>query len=85
MYLEHIYTGFEPLDAFHVVSGGYFEHRLLRSSHAVMRHERLAVDDVRLETGSYDFSVVAQGNLPRDGLCIGSSLAAPMRPATTPH
>lgn len=69
--LEHFYSGFEPLQAFHVVHGGYFEHRLVSPARATMRHQRLALADLRLETGSYNFPVIARGSLPRDAICIG--------------
>jgi len=36
-----------------------------------MEHQRLTLGDVRLETGRYDFPVVAQGSMPTDAVCIG--------------
>jgi AraC-like DNA-binding protein len=70
-YLRHIYSGFEPAQAFNVVYGGSFEHRLLSSKCATMVHQRLTLGEIRLETGSYDFPVVARGSMPGDSICIG--------------
>jgi AraC family ethanolamine operon transcriptional activator len=70
-YTRHTYSGFEPSQAFDVIYGGRFEHRLLSGRCATMEHQRLVVGDVRLETGSYDFPVVAQGNMPTDAVCVG--------------
>jgi len=71
IYFHHEYSGFDPLQAFDVIYGGHFEHRLLRSGHASMRHQRLSLDEVRLESGGYDFPVIAQGCMPNDAVCIG--------------
>lgn len=68
---HHTYSGFEPLQAFDVVYGGHFEHRLISPERATMVHQRLIIGDVRIETGSYDFPVVAQGAMPRGAVCIG--------------
>ncbi len=70
-YLRHTYSGFEPMQAFDIVYGGHFGHRLLAAGNATMEHQRLVLGDVRLEAGSYDFAVIAQGSMPRDGICIG--------------
>ncbi|MBO1113841.1 helix-turn-helix domain-containing protein [Bordetella petrii] len=70
-YMRHVYSGFEPSQAFDVIYGGTFEHRLLSSRRATMEHQRLNFGDIRLETGRYDFPVAAQGSMPRDALCIG--------------
>lgn len=70
-YLQHFYSGLEPLQAFDVVYGGCFEHRLVSSLLATMEHQRLVLGDVRLETGRYEFPVIAHGTMPKDGLCIG--------------
>ena len=70
-YELHTYSGFEPSQAFDVVYGGHFEHRLLSARRSTMEHQRLILDDVRIETGRYDFPVVAQGVMPRDCVCIG--------------
>lgn len=70
-YLLHMYSGFEPSQAFDVVYGGRFEHRLLSSECATMEHQRLTLGDVRLETGFYDFPVIAQGSMPPNAICIG--------------
>jgi len=70
-YLRHTYSGFEPSKAFDVIYGGSFEHRLRSGRCATMEHQRLVVGDLRLETGSYDFPVVAQGNMPHDAICVG--------------
>lgn len=70
-YAHHTYSGFEPSQAFDVVFGGHFEHRLLSSKRATLDHRRLMLGDVRLDTGCYDFPVIAQGAMPSDSLCIG--------------
>ena len=70
-YELHTYSGFEPAQAFDVVYGGHFEHRLLSAKRSTMDHQRLVLDQVRIETGRYDFPVVAQGVMPRDCVCIG--------------
>ncbi|WP_144143763.1 helix-turn-helix domain-containing protein [Paraburkholderia sp. BCC1884] len=70
-YLRHTYSGFEPAQAFNVVYGGSFEHRLLSSKCATMVHQRLTFGEIRLETGCYDFPVIARGSMPRDSICIG--------------
>jgi AraC-like DNA-binding protein len=70
-YQRHTYSGFEPSQAFDVVYGGSFEHRLLSSKRATMEHQRLTLGEIRLETGRYDFPVIAQGSMPRDAICIG--------------
>lgn len=70
-YLGHVYTGFEPSQAFGVVYGGRFEHRLLSAERATMAHQRLTLGGIRVETGCYDVPIIAQGTLPRDALCIG--------------
>ncbi|MCD0503339.1 helix-turn-helix domain-containing protein [Bordetella petrii] len=70
-YMRHVYSGFEPSQAFDIVYGGTFEHRLLSSRRSSMEHQRLTLGDIRLETGCYDFPVVAQGSMPADAICIG--------------
>ncbi|WP_236901240.1 AraC family transcriptional regulator [Cupriavidus necator] len=70
-YFLHTYSGFEPLQAFDIVYGGHFEHRLLRAGNTTMEHQRLQLGEVRLESGCYDFPVIAQGSMPDDALCIG--------------
>lgn len=70
-YLQHTYSGFEPSQAFDVVYGGSFEHRLLSSARSTMEHQRLLLGDLTLETGCYDFPVIAIGSMPRDAICIG--------------
>ncbi|QBR01522.1 helix-turn-helix domain-containing protein [Paraburkholderia pallida] len=70
-YFRHAYSGFEPSQAFDVVYGGHFEHRLLSAKRTEMEHQRLALGDVRLESGCYDFPVIARGSMPRDAICIG--------------
>ena len=71
VYAHHVYSGLEPLQAFDVVFGGTFEHRLISSELATMEHQRLILGDVRLETGRYEFPVIAHGAMPTDGICIG--------------
>jgi len=61
---QHTYSGFEQSQAFDVVYGGHFEHRLLSPQRATFGHRRLVLDDVRLETCCYDFPVIAQGAMP---------------------
>ncbi|MBF6989606.1 hypothetical protein [Cupriavidus sp. IK-TO18] len=46
-YLRHTYSGFEPSQAFDVIYGGRFEHRLLSAQRATMGHQRLVVGNVR--------------------------------------
>ncbi|WP_028354633.1 helix-turn-helix domain-containing protein [Bordetella petrii] len=70
-YLQHVYSGFEPSQAFDVVYGTSFEHRLLSTRLATMEHQRLMLGDIRLETGSYNFPVIAQGSMPPNALSIG--------------
>ena len=70
-FVEHTYSGFEPSQVFDVVYGGHFEHRLLSSKRATLDHRRLVLGDIRIETGCYDFPVIAQGAMPRDSVCIG--------------
>src|ERR1700712_699481 len=65
------YSGFEPCHAFDVISGGHFEHRLIRAGLSNMEHERLVLGQTRLEKGRYDFSVVARGGMPTDTISIG--------------
>ncbi|MGV2909241.1 helix-turn-helix transcriptional regulator [Achromobacter sp. AGC25] len=71
VYMTQVYSGFEPSQAFDVVYGGRFEHRLLSSRQTLLQHQRLVLGDIRLETGCYDFPVIAQGCMPEDGICIG--------------
>jgi len=68
---RYSYSGLDPALACDVVYGGHFEHRLLSARHSNMAHQRLASREVVLETGSYDFPVVACGVMPQDMLCIG--------------
>jgi len=70
-YERHVYSGFEPSQAFDVVHGGHFEHRLLSAGQAHMEHQRLLLGDIRLETGTYDFPVVARGAMPQGVICVG--------------
>lgn len=65
------YSGLDPAQAFDIVYGGHFEHRLLSAGRTTLEHQRLVLDDLRLETGSYDFPVIARGAMPRDMVCIG--------------
>ena len=65
------YTGLDPAQAFDVIYGGHFEHRLLSPGRTTLEHQRLVLDAFRLETGGYDFPVVARGAMPRDMVCIG--------------
>lgn len=71
VYLRHVYSGFEPSQAFDVVYGASFEHRILSSKRTAMEHQRLMLGDVRLETGWYNFPVIAQGGMPKGAVCIG--------------
>lgn len=71
VFQQHTYSGFEPAQAFDIVYGSHFEHRLLSPGRARMEHHRLVMGDVRIETGCYDFPVIAQGAMPRDVLSIG--------------
>lgn len=65
------YSGLDPAQAFDVVYGGHFEHRLLAAGRTTLEHQRLVLDGLRLEAGSYDFPVVACGAMPPDMVCIG--------------
>ncbi|MBO1113847.1 helix-turn-helix domain-containing protein [Bordetella petrii] len=71
IYLRHVYSGFEPSQAFDVVYGASFEHRILSSKRTAMEHQRLMLGDVRLETGWYNFPVIAQGSMPKEAVSIG--------------
>ena len=68
---HHVYSGFEPAQAFGVIYGGHFEHRLMSAKRSTLEHLRLVLGDVRLETGRYDFPVIAQGVMPQESVCIG--------------
>lgn len=68
---QYSYSGFEVSQAFDVVYGGHFEHRLLSAKHSAMQHRRLVLGDTRIESGCYDFPVIAQGAMPPDSFCIG--------------
>jgi AraC family transcriptional regulator, ethanolamine operon transcriptional activator len=70
-YQRMTYAGLEPSQAFDVVYGTHFEHRLISARHAVLVHERLMLDGLRLESGSYDFPVVARGAMPQDAWSLG--------------
>ncbi len=69
------YLGLEPALAFDVIYGGHFEHRLLSIKQAAMEHQRLAMDDLLLESGAYDFPVIARGAMPKGSVCIGMMAA----------
>jgi len=71
IYTSHVYSGLEPSQAFDVVYGTSFEHRLLSSGRATLAHQRLMLGDARLEMGQYNFPVVAQGCMPANAICIG--------------
>ena len=70
-YELHTYSGFEPSLAFDVVYGGHFEHRLISAKRADLMHQRLVLEDVRVECGYYNFPVIGQGAMPPDSVCIG--------------
>lgn len=70
-YERYVYSGFEAAQAFGVVYGGHFEHRLLSARRSTMEHQRLVLGDMHIDTGCYDFPVVAQGAMPADLICIG--------------
>ena len=70
-YQQLTYSGLDPAQAFDVVYGAHFEHRLLSPGRTTLTHQRLALDGLRLETGAYDCAVVARGAMPRDVVCIG--------------
>lgn len=65
------YSGLDPSLAFDIVYGGHFEHRILSARHSTLEHQRLRLPGVLLETGCYDFPVVARGVMPKDVVCIG--------------
>jgi AraC family transcriptional regulator, ethanolamine operon transcriptional activator len=70
-YQRLTYRGLEPSQAVDVVYGTQFEHRLLAAGTATLLHQRLTLPGLRLETGGYDFPVVASGTMPRDVVCLG--------------
>ncbi|MBS0339367.1 MAG: helix-turn-helix transcriptional regulator [Proteobacteria bacterium] len=71
-YERYVYSGFEAVQVFDVVYGGHFEHRLLSAKkRSSMEHQRLILGDMHIDSGRYDFPVVAQGAMPRDLICIG--------------
>jgi AraC family transcriptional regulator, ethanolamine operon transcriptional activator len=70
-YQRLTYRGLEPSQAFDVVYGTQFEHRLLAAGTATLLHQRLTLPGLRLETGAYDFPVAAFGAMPRDVVCLG--------------
>ncbi|MBM3116324.1 helix-turn-helix domain-containing protein [Jeongeupia naejangsanensis] len=71
IFQHHGYADFEPAQAFDIVQGGYFEHRLLAAQPSAMRHQRLTLDGVRLEAGFYDFPVIVRGEMPQDSFGFG--------------
>lgn len=70
-YQRLTYSGLEPSQAFDIVYGAHFEHRLLAPGRSTFEHQRLMLEGTRLETGRYDFPVIARGAMPRDTVCIG--------------
>jgi len=70
-YQRLTYSGLEPSQAFDVVYGGHFEHRLLSARQSTFEHQRLLLESMRVETGRYDFPVIARGAMPLDTICIG--------------
>lgn len=70
-YLRHVYSGLEAAQAFDVIYGSTFEHRLLSAALATLEHQRLVLGAIRLDTGRYDFPVAALGCMPKDAICIG--------------
>lgn len=70
-FMSHAYSGLEPSQAFDIVSGGRFEHRLFSAARSSMVHQRLVLDELMIETGSYDFAVIANGVMPSRSVCIG--------------
>ncbi|MCD0502016.1 helix-turn-helix domain-containing protein [Bordetella petrii] len=69
--MQQIYSGLEAAQAFNVVHGASFEHRLMSAKSARMAHRHLTLGDTRLETGMYNFPVIARGVMPANALCIG--------------
>lgn len=65
------YSGLDPALAFDIVYGGHFEHRLLSAQHSNMQHCRLSLPSLLLESGCYDFPVIAKGVMPKGVMCIG--------------
>ncbi|MBV4541714.1 helix-turn-helix domain-containing protein [Pseudomonas vlassakiae] len=68
---RYSYSGLDPALACDVVYGGHFEHRLMSARHSNMTHQRLTSPDIVIESGSYDFPVVACGLMPLNMLCVG--------------
>ncbi|MFJ0617978.1 helix-turn-helix transcriptional regulator [Bordetella bronchiseptica] len=71
LYVQQVYSGPAMAQAFDVVHGASFEHRLLSSQPGRMAHRYLALGDIRLETGMYNLPVIARGAMPANALCIG--------------
>lgn len=64
-------SSLEPSLAFDVIHGGHFEHRLLSAMPSNLEHQRFVLGDMVLESGAYDFPVIARGAMPKVALCIG--------------
>ncbi|MDF3933242.1 helix-turn-helix transcriptional regulator [Pseudomonas citronellolis] len=65
------YAGLDLARAFDVIYGGHFQHRLHSARQAHLEHQRLALGNTLLESGCYDFPVIAHGVMPEDVVCVG--------------
>jgi hypothetical protein len=81
---QHNYSGFDASRAFDIVYGGHFEHRLLSPKLSTMEHQSLVLDDMRVESGHYDFPVIAQGVMPQGAVCFGMVVEGIDLTRTTP-
>ncbi|MBK5142528.1 AraC family transcriptional regulator [Budviciaceae bacterium BWR-B9] len=71
IYQCNVYFGLDVARASDILYGGYFEHRLSSSAQLSLYHQRVILDDIRLETGNYSFPIIARGCTPSDSICIG--------------
>ncbi|WP_140918479.1 AraC family transcriptional regulator [Limnobaculum xujianqingii] len=71
IYQCNVYFGLDIARASDILYGGYFEHRLSSSAQLSLYHQRVTLDDIRLETGNYSFPIIARGCTPSDTICIG--------------
>ncbi|QBH96540.1 AraC family transcriptional regulator [Limnobaculum zhutongyuii] len=71
IYQCNVYFGLDVARASDILYGGYFEHRLSSSAQLSLYHQRVMLNDIRLETGNYSFPIIARGCTPSDTICIG--------------
>ncbi|MFR0693555.1 helix-turn-helix transcriptional regulator [Enterobacterales bacterium AE_CKDN230030158-1A_HGKHYDSX7] len=70
-YQRFSFAGLDLSLAFDVIYGGHFEHRLASAREAHLDHQRLSLGCTLLESGHYDFPVIARGVMPDDVICVG--------------